>query len=177
NFSIDELGISVDLAPGATESVVINAPPGEYVFYCNVPGHRVAGMVGTLVVTEGFELPGAAGGDTEAATPAAEAPSAATDEGAEAPADAADSVTVVSHDIFFDPTEITIPANTDVTFNLPNEGAAPHNFSIDELDISVDQAAGETYEISVNAPPGTYEYYCNVPGHREAGMVGTLTVE
>lgn len=177
NFSIDELGISVDLAPGATESVVINAPPGEYVFYCNVPGHREAGMVGTLVVTEGFELPGAAGGDTEAATPAAEAPSAATDEGAEAPADAADSVTVVSHDIFFDPTEITIPANTDVTFNLPNEGAAPHNFSIDELDISVDQAAGETYEISVNAPPGTYEYYCNVPGHREAGMVGTLTVE
>ena len=25
--------------------------------------------------------------------------------------------------------------------------------------------------------PGTYEYYCNVPGHKQAGMVGTLTVE
>ena len=27
----------------------------------------------------------------------------------------------------------------------------------------------------INAPAGTYEYYCNVPGHKEAGMVGTLT--
>lgn len=24
--------------------------------------------------------------------------------------------------------------------------------------------------------PGTYEFYCTVPGHREAGMVGTLIV-
>ena len=29
----------------------------------------------------------------------------------------------------------------------------------------------------INAPPGTYEYYCNVTGHKEAGMVGTLIVE
>ena len=38
-------------------------------------------------------------------------------------------------------------------------------------------APGETQEIVVNAPAGTYEYYCNVPGHKQAGMVGTLTVE
>jgi uncharacterized cupredoxin-like copper-binding protein len=24
--------------------------PGDYVFYCNVPGHAVAGMIGTLTV-------------------------------------------------------------------------------------------------------------------------------
>ena len=90
---------------------------------------------------------------------------------------AANVVTIVSKDIFFEPTEITIAANTDVTFDLPNEGAAPHNFSIDELDISVDQAPGEMTEVVINAPAGEYEYYCNVPGHREAGMVGTLIVE
>jgi uncharacterized cupredoxin-like copper-binding protein len=50
NFSIDELGISVDIAPGATEETVINAPAGEYEFYCNVPGHKEAGMEGTLTV-------------------------------------------------------------------------------------------------------------------------------
>ncbi|MDF3041594.1 MAG: hypothetical protein K0Q71_4300, partial [Thermomicrobiales bacterium] len=90
---------------------------------------------------------------------------------------AAEPVEVVSHDIFFEPDEITIPADSDVTFTLPNEGAAPHNFSIDELGIDVDQAPGATEQIVVNAPAGTYEFYCNVPGHREAGMVGTLTVE
>ena len=58
-----------------------------------------------------------------------------------------------------------------------NEGAAPHNFAIDALKISVDLAPGETKEVVVNAPAGTYEFYCNVPGHKEAGMVGTLTVE
>lgn len=84
---------------------------------------------------------------------------------------------VVSHDIFFEPKEVTIAADTDVTIVLPNEGAAPHNFSIDELDISIDQAPGETHEITINAPAGVYEFYCNVPGHREAGMIGTLTIE
>ena len=34
------------------------------------------------------------------------------------------TVDVVAHDIFFEPKELTIPANTDVTVNLPNEGAA-----------------------------------------------------
>jgi uncharacterized cupredoxin-like copper-binding protein len=72
---------------------------------------------------------------------------------------------------------VTIPANTDVTFTISNQGAAAHNFSIDALKISVDLPPGETKEVVVNAPPGTYEYYCNVPGHKEAGMVGTLTVE
>jgi uncharacterized cupredoxin-like copper-binding protein len=36
---------------------------------------------------------------------------------------------------------------------------------------------GDTGSATINAPAGTYEYYCNVPGHREAGMVGTLTVQ
>ena len=85
-----------------------------------------------------------------------------------------DQFTVESHDIFFTPTEIEIPSDTEVTILLPNLGAAPHNFSIDELDISVDIAPGETKEVKITAPEGEYEYYCNVPGHKEAGMVGTL---
>ncbi len=91
--------------------------------------------------------------------------------------DAATAQNVTSFDIYFEPKEITIPADTDVPFTLPNDGAAAHNFSIDELSLSVDIAAGETAETTINAPPGTYEYYCNVPGHKEAGMVGALIVE
>jgi uncharacterized cupredoxin-like copper-binding protein len=184
NFSIDELGIDIDLPVGETQETVINAPAGEYEYYCNVPGHKEAGMVGKLIVSE--EVAAAAPGGTAVpgVTPAQEAaaaatPGAATPAGEEeqaAGAAASEAVEVVSHDIFFEPDTITIPADSDVTVRLPNEGVTAHNFSIDELDISVDIAPGATEETVINAPAGEYEYYCNVPGHKQAGMVGTLTV-
>jgi uncharacterized cupredoxin-like copper-binding protein len=114
--------------------------------------------------------------DAGAATPTAGGGTPAAG-GEEQAADVGDAVEVVSHDIFFEPKEITIPADSDVTVSLPNEGVTAHNFSIDELGISVDIAPGATEETVINAPAGTYEYYCNVPGHKPAGMVGTLTVQ
>jgi plastocyanin len=92
----------------------------------------------------------------------------------------AGAITIVSgrpEELRFDPAEVTIPAGTDVPVTLPNEGALPHNFSIDQLNISVDMAPGETQEATINAPAGQYEFYCNIPGHKEGGMVGTLTAE
>jgi len=50
NPNVPNLKISVDLAPGATKTVTINAPAGDYYYYCNVPGHEAAGMFGTLHV-------------------------------------------------------------------------------------------------------------------------------
>ncbi len=35
---------------------------------------------------------------------------------------------------------------------------------------------GGTKTLSLNLPPGTYTFYCSVPGHEAAGMKGTLTV-
>jgi uncharacterized cupredoxin-like copper-binding protein/mono/diheme cytochrome c family protein len=166
NFSIDELDISVDIAPGETKEVTITAPEGEYEYYCNVPGHKEAGMPMAAA-----DEPATADEDA-----AADQDQAAQDAAGQAPAPAT-AQNVTSFDIYFEPKEITIPANTDVPFTLPNDGAAAHNFSIDELDVSVDLPPGATEETVINASPGTYEYYCNVPGHKEAGMVGTLVVE
>lgn len=86
--------------------------------------------------------------------------------------------TVKAGDLFFDPKEFTIPANTDVTVTLTNEGALQHDFVIDELSVNsglVDPGASVTF--TINGAAGSYQYYCSVPGHREAGMVGTLTIQ
>jgi len=44
------LNIKVEVAPGETGTVTINAPAGEYYFWCDIPGHEAAGMFGTLTV-------------------------------------------------------------------------------------------------------------------------------
>jgi uncharacterized cupredoxin-like copper-binding protein/mono/diheme cytochrome c family protein len=173
NFSIDALNVSVDIAPGETKEVKIKAPEGQYQYYCNVPGHKEAGMVGTLISRPMASADQPATADENAAADANQAAGEAAGE----TQNAATAQNVTAFDIYFEPKEITIPANTDVRFTLPNDGAAAHNFSIDELGISVDLAPGSTEETVINAPPGTYEYYCDVPGHKEAGMVGTLIVK
>jgi len=94
-------------------------------------------------------------------------------------------VNVAMGDLFFDPTVITIPANATVTFDITNAGALPHNFSVTDhgnpgianLGISVDAAGGQSAQTTINAPAGTYYFYCNVPGHEQAGMFGYLKVE
>ncbi|TMK83249.1 MAG: hypothetical protein E6G46_03810 [Actinobacteria bacterium] len=51
-----------------------------------------------------------------------------------------------------------------------------HTFTIDALHVNVDVPIGANRRVTFNAPPGRYEFYCRVPGHRAAGMHGILTV-
>ena len=131
----------------------------------------------------------------ETPTPSAQASPAAaqpTQQGAQPTAttsgqgqgQASSQVTIEMIDIGFNPSEVTIPANTDVTITLNNTGASQHNFSVNDrmnegkqnLGISVDVPPGQTGTVTVNAPPGDYYFYCNVPGHEAAGMHGTMHV-
>jgi uncharacterized cupredoxin-like copper-binding protein len=36
---------------------------------------------------------------------------------------------------------------------------------------------GGSKTLTVSLKPGTYKFFCSVPGHRQAGMEGTLTVQ
>ena len=50
-FTIDELDVDLEVEPGETGTVTIEAPDaGEYLFYCTVPGHRESTQEGTLTV-------------------------------------------------------------------------------------------------------------------------------
>lgn len=123
--------------------------------------------------------PGPASADSEMPT-ATEVP--ATDSGDASPAadggsDAtAEVINVAMHDIYFDPTELSATADTSTEIQFVNEGAAVHDFTIDALGIKVTLNPGESATETINAPAGSYEYYCSIPGHKDAGMVGTLTV-
>jgi cytochrome c oxidase subunit II len=172
NFNIDALNVhSGDYQPGQTGSVTINAAPGDYQYYCNIPGHKEAGMVGTLHVVAGGAPPAGA-----AAQP--------TPAGGAAPGGQAPPIELDLEDIKFSQKEFTIPANTDVTITLSDKGAIMHNFSVNDhnnpnvknLGIKVDLNPGETKTVTINAPPGDYYYYCDVPGHEQAGMFGTMHV-
>jgi uncharacterized cupredoxin-like copper-binding protein len=94
-------------------------------------------------------------------------------------------VTIELGDLYFDPNVVTIPADTPVTFTLENHGAVGHNFSITDhknpsvkdLGIDMDFDPGQTKTVAINAPAGTYYFYCDVPGHEQAGMFGYLIVQ
>ena len=67
------------------------------------------------------------------------------------------------------------------TFQAANDGTIPHALALAGEGVSAatpdaSYPAGETQSFSVELAPGTYEVYCPVPGHKEAGMVGTVTV-
>ena len=92
-------------------------------------------------------------------------------------ADGARQIEVTATDFAFDPGDITVEAGEDLAIVLTSEDLL-HDFTIDELDAHVAADRGETAEGGLTAEEaGTYTYYCSVPGHREAGMEGTLTVE
>jgi outer membrane protein assembly factor BamB len=101
---------------------------------------------------------------------------------AAAEADLPTDVTVEMRDIFFDPSQFSIPADTDVALTLPNLGAAVHNFNVDanlnpsDPNIhSGDVNPGDTVTLTINLPSGKWLFYCNIPGHAAAGMAGIIT--
>jgi uncharacterized cupredoxin-like copper-binding protein len=113
------------------------------------------------------------------ATPAAEATPAVATAAPATPAAAASgdqTVAMEAGNFYFKPNAVTIPANSPVTFKIQNVAEIPHNFSIDALRISTDLPPGSTTDVKVEGAAGSYEYYCNLPGHKAAGMFGTLTV-
>lgn len=68
-----------------------------------------------------------------------------------------------------------------VTIDFTNPQALPHDVKIES---SSGEEIGGTETVSegsnsatVNLKPGTYTFYCSIPGHREAGMEGTLVVK
>jgi plastocyanin len=79
----------------------------------------------------------------------------------------------------FDKESLTAKAGK-VTIDFENPAPLEHNVVIEQdgKELAGFEPITEGEEsVSAELEPGTYTYYCSVPGHREAGMEGTLTVK
>ena len=101
-------------------------------------------------------------------------------------------------DVKFAPVELTAKTGVTTELTLENLDEVERDFQIDDInvdvierdddrehdgghtggDLGVHAEGGETEFVTfVVNEPGSYEFYCTIPGHKESGMVGTLIVE
>ena len=87
-------------------------------------------------------------------------------------------VRIVSTEFGYAPAKVIVIAGRAVTLVLDNSGAeTEHDLVVSAYGFRVQARAGETARKStVFEKPGEYEYSCDLPGHRDAGMKGTLIV-
>lgn len=151
----------VELEPStATGFGVKFREKGAFDYVCEIPGHRENGMAGRIVV----------GGVTPAAgAPAAEA------EGEEK----SEEVAVDLSDYRFSPDRIEVEAGTLLEFRVTNTAQQAHEMVIDAggAEYEVEVGPGETRRFGLKMhKAGTYDYVCELPGHRENGMKGQIVV-
>ena len=110
------------------------------------------------------------------------------------------TITLQAKNVKFVPDKLTIPMGSVIELKLENLDATEHDVQVDGLDadvmsggsmnaehgggnggammVAVHTKANEMGSIVFMAnKKGTYNFYCTITGHKEAGMVGTLTVE
>jgi plastocyanin len=77
----------------------------------------------------------------------------------------------------FDEEAYSAPAG-EITFVYENDGSLPHTLLVDGIDgDEFKLEVGDTDEGAVTLEAGEYVLYCDVAGHRDAGMEADLTVE
>ncbi|HVM20918.1 MAG TPA: multicopper oxidase domain-containing protein [Egibacteraceae bacterium] len=87
------------------------------------------------------------------------------------------ALTVEMKEFEFVPAELQAEAGSEITITAANTGQAEHNIALVDGPGSEIAQAGQETTLDVGAlEAGTYEFICEVPGHAEAGMRGTLTV-
>jgi plastocyanin len=137
-------------------------------------------IVAALAVV-GLSACGGGGGDNE--TTAASTPANTTPAGGGGGAGGASTVDISTpsgSDLAYDQKSVSAKAGS-VTIDFDNKQPLQHDVAVEDSSGkelgATDLVSSGTASTTVNLQPGTYTFFCTVPGHREAGMQGTLTVK
>ena len=134
-----------------------------------------------VVLTIPLTLAACGGDDDEETTAAGDTTTTEDTTTAEATGGGGGGETVDISEVEFaiEPKEVTTQAG-EVTFAITNDGSAPHNLEVEGNgieEVSDTIEGGQKTDLTVQLEPGEYEMYCAIPGHREQGMEGTVTVQ
>lgn len=132
-----------------------------------------------VVALAGFGLVACGGDDDDEDTTAAATTTTET-----APAGGGASTLDISApadgSLVFDQTDLTTKAGA-VTINFDNPATITHDVKVEDSSGAelggTDLVSQGDATATVDLQPGSYTFFCSVPGHREAGMEGTLTVK
>lgn len=181
-FNIPELGVMIDAVPGKTNYFWFKADnPGEYKFQCReLCGVGHGAMNGTVVVAAAGANPRPFGepegpAPTNATTPGPTPTNSSIPEG--------DTTQVVDLSEFkIAPQDHTTNPDETLVLQINNKGKTIHNLYVGDPDGTVmwkseDLNGGQQGVLVIELPadPGKWVWWCNIPGHKESGMTGTLS--
>ena len=118
---------------------------------------------------------GASGGSSSAAAPAPETTASGGGGGGETLKISADPGGALA----FDKDALEAKAGS-VTIEMDNPSSLPHAVGIEGNGVDEEGEVvqkGGISKVTADLEPGTYEFYCPVDGHADAGMKGELTVK
>jgi len=169
-FSLVGQNINLEVAPrhamGAKFTI---GKPGRYLIVCNeFCGLGHAHMTGHLYVITPQAMQAYLNAHPQAAKPTAPV----------APASGALELGVKGNELAFDKKALTARAGK-VTIVLTNSSPIPHDIAIRGAGVHAKGptvTGGGRSTVTATLKPGTYTFYCTLPGHEQGGMRGTLTV-
>ena len=87
------------------------------------------------------------------------------------------NIVASASELAYVPNQLSAPAGR-IMIRMTNPSQLQHSVALAVTGIPAGPVVGHggVSEVVANLAPGTYTFYCTVPGHRAAGMTGTLTV-
>jgi uncharacterized cupredoxin-like copper-binding protein len=142
---------------------------------------RRASAIACVAAMAVFGLAACGGGDDNNDTTAAATPPATTTGGGGGGGGSTiDFSTPPGSALAYDQKDASAKAGSD-TISFDNRQAQSHDVKVEDSSGQeiggTELVASNTATATVDLQPGTYTFFCSVPGHREAGMEGTLTVK
>lgn len=175
-----------NIPPGGGAMFELRIPDeGAYPFVNHAFAYTGLGALGVIQVAEDAPEPPESyplygnpfdGGVTETVgTADGGAPVEPAEEEGESGGGGGEGLVLTMADLAYDQTSLMVLPGDAIT--LVNEDPMVHDVTVDELNLQATAGPEETIEFTIpEDASGTYVFYCSIPGHRDAGMEGSIMI-